>query len=702
MQNLLKLFALCALLALALWTGCSDEENATKIVVSIDADAELRQKLTRVEVESYDSDVKSGATPKLIGKLPFEIKSADKTKGVSFPFEFSAVKNEADSFLLVVVGFEGERAVIEQKLRLGFVAGQSRAITVKLSSSCYEVMCADRSSSDWFQRSCDSEQGTCSGVSTEPVFGNDGDAGTTGEDGGVKRDAGGGASTGDAQVSGGAMDAGGNGDTDSGTNGTGNDAGMTMDAGMNGKDAGNNTQVDSGNGPSDSGSVKDTGPMIDAQPVSCGTLTCPATANCVSTPSPHCECKPGYQGAACTNINDCTATSCAAGSTCVDGVMDFTCTCGTGYFQVTPKTCAPQITNLVAGGDACYALRAGGSVIAWGRNPYGQFANGTSSDSNVPLVINELAGVVEIDASEYFMCARRSNGTVGCSGYNSSGELGNGMTAQTATLVNVTGINDAVEIAVGYNHACARRTGGTVSCWGANGGGQLGNPGITSASSTTPVAVAGLTNAVEIAAGGYHNCARRSDNTVVCWGSNVGGQLGDPAVTASNSAALVQVVPGGTAGSPVLVNPVGLSLGEWHSCARLMSNAVVCWGYGGHGELGNGLDTDSPAPVRVTGLSSGVAELRVNRYYSCARKSDGTVACWGAWPGKEVSSPFAISGVTGAVELAAGQFHTCARKSDGQVLCWGQNNYGQFGSGMTAPDADPPTAFTTPVQVKQN
>jgi alpha-tubulin suppressor-like RCC1 family protein len=35
------------------------------------------------------------------------------------------------------------------------------------------------------------------------------------------------------------------------------------------------------------------------------------------------------------------------------------------------------------------------------------------------------------------------------------------------------------------------------------------------------------TSAVELAAGGNHTCARRSDGAVLCWGRNLDGELGD-------------------------------------------------------------------------------------------------------------------------------------------------------------------------------
>ncbi len=63
-----------------------------------------------------------------------------------------------------------------------------------------------------------------------------------------------------------------------------------------------------------------------------------------------------------------------------------------------------------------------------------------------------------------------------------------------------------MEIAAGGGHTCARLTDGTVRCWGYNGNGQLGNG--TTTNSTTPVAVSGLANVAEIAAGGTTTPAR--------------------------------------------------------------------------------------------------------------------------------------------------------------------------------------------------
>src|SRR3990172_4613494 len=42
-----------------------------------------------------------------------------------------------------------------------------------------------------------------------------------------------------------------------------------------------------------------------------------------------------------------------------------------------------------------------------------------------------------------------------------------------------------------------------------------------------PTEVVGVTTAVEVVAGATHTCARNMDGSVVCWGSNRRGELGD-------------------------------------------------------------------------------------------------------------------------------------------------------------------------------
>jgi alpha-tubulin suppressor-like RCC1 family protein len=134
-------------------------------------------------------------------------------------------------------------------------------------------------------------------------------------------------------------------------------------------------------------------------------------------------------------------------------------------------------------------------------NRYGQLGS-RSRDSAVPLVI---AGIhaVEIVASEKHTCARTVDGAVSCWGMNVYGELGNGTNKYCSSI--------APCVDVPPDLAKARETG------------KFGEP---LAPLQKPAAVPGL-KAIELAAGAYHTCAITSGWSVVCWGSNHSGQLGN-------------------------------------------------------------------------------------------------------------------------------------------------------------------------------
>jgi alpha-tubulin suppressor-like RCC1 family protein len=82
------------------------------------------------------------------------------------------------------------------------------------------------------------------------------------------------------------------------------------------------------------------------------------------------------------------------------------------------------------------------------------------------------------------------SGTVQCWGYNFNGQLGNGTTAGSSVPVTVVGITNATMVAPGSSHTCAVLSGGAVQCWGNNGYGQLGNG--TTTDSSVPVTVTGF------------------------------------------------------------------------------------------------------------------------------------------------------------------------------------------------------------------
>ena len=97
------------------------------------------------------------------------------------------------------------------------------------------------------------------------------------------------------------------------------------------------------------------------------------------------------------------------------------------------------------------------------------------------------------------------------------------------------------------NHVCAVKEDGTVRCWGSNSSGQLGNgTGGSGQFSASPVTVSDLTDAVAVAAGAAHSCALRATGSVVCWGSNDRGRLGDGTTTTPRLTPVPVVNPNGS------------------------------------------------------------------------------------------------------------------------------------------------------------
>jgi len=277
-------------------------------------------------------------------------------------------------------------------------------------------------------------------------------------------------------------------------------------------------------------------------------------------------------------------------------------------------------------------------------------------------------------------CALTSTGGAWCWGFNASGEVGDGTAGNIRpTAVPVVGLaNGIVAVSSGFQHSCALNAVGAVACWGVNTYGQLGDGSTVSRSA--PVAVAGLGSGVTaIAAGGFHTCAARVDGTVICWGYNAFGELGDG--TTQNRSTPVDVLG--------LTHPVvALSGGVEHTCAIDNAGAALCWGHNSLGQLGDGTNTDRATPVAVSGLSADVAAISAGQLHSCAVTAAGAALCWGSNLSGELGDDTTTSrnvpaGVqslaNGVSRIAAGAFHSCALTAVGAVRCWGSNTHGQLG-----------------------
>lgn len=185
-----------------------------------------------------------------------------------------------------------------------------------------------------------------------------------------------------------------------------------------------------------------------------------------------------------------------------------------------------------------------------------------------------------------------------------------------------------------------------------------------------------------------HTCALTSAGTVLCWGNNDFGQLGDGSTVDRVSPVTVKGLSG---------RVVAVAAGGYHTCALTSSGGVECWGINVRGQLGDGTGRNSRSPVAVSGLASGVSAIASGAGGVCALTSSGGVKCWGMVADDSLV-PLDSEGLEGGVTaIAAGLIHACAISFGGGVKCWGDDDWGQLGDGKTAEQGVPMSE--TPVQV---
>jgi alpha-tubulin suppressor-like RCC1 family protein len=318
------------------------------------------------------------------------------------------------------------------------------------------------------------------------------------------------------------------------------------------------------------------------------------------------------------------------------------------------------VTSISAGGQHTLALLANGTVMAWGGNGFGQLGDGTTTIRAVPVATKGLTGVRAIAAGGTHSLALMSNGTVMAWGNNESGQLGTGNTIESEVPVAVKGLTGVRAIAAGRDHSLALMSSGTVMAWGADESGQLGNGTIKPASSV-PVAVKGLTGVTAISAGGAFSLALTNKGTVEAWGSDGSGQLGNPLFEEANSDVPISV--SGLSGI------TAIAAGAQHGLALVGGGTVMAWGEDAYGEIGNGtIKTRQDAPVAVSELS-GVSAITAGGQDSAALLNTGSVMAWGVnkWgtlgngtTGNPSAVPVAVAGITKVASLSAGGFHMVA------------------------------------------
>ncbi len=344
---------------------------------------------------------------------------------------------------------------------------------------------------------------------------------------------------------------------------------------------------------------------------------------------------------------------------------------------------------LAAGSSASYAIKADGTLWAWGYNDHGQLGNGTAdlTAHPTPVQITILSDVVAVAGGTSHAVAVKSDGTVWSWGYGVQGVLGR--TGDWYVPGQVTGLTDVVAVSAGYLHSIALKRDGTVWTWGANWYGQLGDG--TTTPQSTPIQVPGLHGVVAIDAGDNFTLAIEDDGTksgpVWAWGLNDHGQLGDGTLLSRLSPVRV----------PGVSSAIAIIGSDWFTLAADIDGTPRTWGDNTYGTLGNGSFTGSTLAVDATASGLGTARaITAGRFVSGALDRNGRVWTWGAggWQRGDVYSsysnlPAPLSTIGGVLAMTFGTGHALAVDAGGAVWGWGTNGSGQLGNGTTSIQSTP-------------
>lgn len=377
----------------------------------------------------------------------------------------------------------------------------------------------------------------------------------------------------------------------------------------------------------------------------------------------------------------------------VDAGTDAMTSSDAGMTGVAP----PPPPRMAAGELNTCAAPGAEPLRCWGANADGQIGDTTITPRNAPTLVGGVGTVTVIGVGQGHACAA-SGSTLRCWGRNDYGQLGLGTMGATdvSSPTVVTGLPAATidDLSLGASHTCAIAS-ASLYCWGWNADGQLGAGDTMGRSSPTLVTLGAGEVPVEVDAFSVHTCVRLASGAVTCFGDNAYHQIGNGGTA---DALVPTTVPG-------ITDAIDVATGSAHTCVLHADGDVSCWGADVLGQVGNGgtfggLDVPSPTPTAAIGAPA--LEIAAGSAHTCARTASA-VHCWGyngdGQCGRDrmvedgIFSPAPVSGVGVVQEIAAGSNHTCVHVAGRTLLCFGNNSDGQLGNGVTG------GFYSTPVGV---
>lgn len=360
-------------------------------------------------------------------------------------------------------------------------------------------------------------------------------------------------------------------------------------------------------------------------------------------------------------------------------------------------------TQVTAGYESSYGLRADGDIFSWGDNTYGQLGDNSQTQRDTPVRIVGNHKFDYIAAGFYHILGLKEDGSVLAWGDNSLGQLGDGTSvpSSASSPQSVVGGHSFTKVDAGECHSVGLKADGSIWVWGCNNSGQLG--------------IQLQSGAIGAGAQGYGS-AIDENGVLWMWGFNLSGQLGDNSTT-NRSSPVTVVGPQGWGLYPEIpllaTGPCNIpgncgGIGQHSdnlSWAMKTDGSTWMWGDQNQGQLGvgGGYTTNYSSPKSVLGSGDNkfwtIYSTGGSPASTYALAADGTLWVWGytnyvlggtAAP-LSINSPIEVEGyiwdARGAFDpfigqvfryLSAGVFGGLAGTGS-RVWVWGSNAAGDDG-----------------------
>ncbi|MCP4701959.1 MAG: hypothetical protein GY862_34635, partial [Gammaproteobacteria bacterium] len=305
------------------------------------------------------------------------------------------------------------------------------------------------------------------------------------------------------------------------------------------------------------------------------------------------------------------------------------------YSDGTPVT---DIVSLQQGLTLNSAIRADGAVLTWGSTVgESRFADGgavaRTTEAQVSVAVDEngetVTGVVDVAIEARHVLALKADGTMLAWGNNLDGQLGDGTDIDRLYAVAVRDkngkfIRDIKAIDVGTNLSIALKEDGTVLAWGDKKGlgrGDIGGfPGVEMVVTDGENYYANLPdyviddngdpieNIVDVTASGYGSSvlALKADGTLLGWGNNEFGQLGDGTTEKRYHPVAVTYDTG-----DIVTGVTQIDYSGNHNIALTETGNLLSWGANDAGQLGDGTTISRYNPVQVVNADGTPVELEI-------------------------------------------------------------------------------------------